>query len=150
MGSGRGKHVSRGSDFAASEPVDELSSDEDPRLPEGFTPTNSSTSHATGGRGGDVHLSGLTIGQGLVIAGIACIAFGISVHGRIADAQARADMRAEFSQAREDMRSRYEESYSKLEREVRLKTQAVDELRVEINTARKLQGLPPINYQEHD
>lgn len=34
--------------------------------------------------------------------------------------------------------------------EKRLNTQAIDEVRVEMNVTRKLAGLPPVDYKEHN
>jgi hypothetical protein len=83
--------------------------------------------------GNQLHVhGGISRNEALVIAGIAAFALGISVVA-LALVLIRLD------------------DYSdRLNTEIRLKTQAIDELRVEANVSRKLAGQPQVNYQEHD
>jgi hypothetical protein len=105
----------------------------DTRLPDGFK--------AEGGAGGSsksesgVHIHGLSNGQGLVIAGVACFALGVSIVNMVQTARWQADMR-----------SRYEESYSELSREVRLNTQATDDMRASLIA----RGINPNNHDVTD
>jgi 3-hydroxyacyl-CoA dehydrogenase len=105
----------------------------DTRLPDGFSPDgNSNDSNASGNQ---IHLYGLSTGMGLAIAALAACALGVSVVDSINNAAARADQR-----------SRYEESYRELSREVRLNTQATDDMRASLIA----RGINPNNHDVTD
>lgn len=81
----------------------------DTRLPEGFV---AETGNATSS-GNQIHVHGLTTGQGLLIAAIACFAFGMAITDAISDSR----------------------NYRELEREVRLQQLKLDEYRVALMNA---------------
>lgn len=90
--------------------------------PDDEVTTNDNRSRATGN---SLIMQGLSLGQGLTIAGIACFALGSSIVNIIQSSQDRADMR-----------SRYEESY----RELATKTALVERRYIDMESYALLNG----------
>lgn len=82
-----------------------------------------------------IHVHGLSTGMGLVIAGLAAAALGISI----------VDM-VQSSQAQAEMRSRYEQSYRELATKVALNTNATDDMRASLIA----RGINPNNHDVTD
>lgn len=86
-------------------------------------------------RGNEIHIHGLTPGQGLAIAALAAAALGISVVNMV-----------QSSQSQSDMRSRYEQSYRELSTKVALNTNATDDMRASLIA----RGINPNNHDVTD
>jgi hypothetical protein len=135
MGDRRSEHGSGRCDLGSNAQDDELSSDADPRLPVDFTAETGNSRSTSKSSGNEIHIHGLTPGQGLAIAALAALALGVSITNMMQSAQAQADMR-----------SRYEQSYRELATKVALNTNATDDMRASLIA----RGINPNNHDITD
>lgn len=133
-------------------------------LPRGFRAETGNSRSS----GNEIHIHGLTPGQGLAIAALAALALGITAVDAYTSGQDRAEMRAhyerayadmrahyeerlaemrgQFQQAQAEQRSRYEQSYRELATKVALNTNATDDMRASLIA----RGINPNNHDITD